>query len=473
MKNDIRKNKRTTEQSDLFSKDIKRKKSHAKGKKDSQSNDQKNHYKKLTTRIIVGTLVALALVFIVSIFITTNFMGSDSVVTETAYRTTISDTISTTGFVIRDEEFIAKNDKGVLVYQVSTGDKVTANGTIATIYNNETDAVNYQNICKIEDQIAELEALNGILGSSNVGLDSVNNRLDQKLTSFIQTINEREFSDIESVQSDLLTAIYRKQIITGDQKTFDSQIEQLNAEKAALETKTNDSIGSVNAKDSGYFVATVDGYENKFSVDDLSEITNSDINNIEADDIDDTKYIGKIIKGVNWYLACPVTFEQATSIKHNDASVNVKIPYASSELIPAKVISVNEFANEEKAVVILECNYMSPALAQIRNEAVEIQLETYEGLKVSKVALHDDTVSKTVTDDNGNESTTESIVQGVYVKYGSQLIFKPVYIVYSGEDFIICSETPEDEFVYNNSTVSLYDEVVVEGDDLYDGKLID
>ena len=441
--------------------------------KSKRSAEPKNSYKKLTKRIVIGVSVALILVFIVSVFVTTNFMGSDSVVTETAYRTTIADTINTTGFAVRDEVFIDSNKNGVLAYHVSTGEKVTAQGTIATIFNNENDAVNYQKIQDINKQIAELEALNGVMGSSNVGLDSVNNKLDQKLSAFIATINERDFLSIDGVQSDLLSAIYRKQIITGDHSNFDEQIEQLKSEKSQLESKTKDNVGSFVSEDSGYFVASVDGYENKFNISDLSEITNSKLQALEADEIDGNKYIGKIIKGVNWYLACPVSFEQATAIKHSDASVNVKIPYASSELIPAKVKYINEFANEEKAVVILECNFMSPALAQIRNEAVEIQLDTYQGLRVPKVALHDDTVKKTFTDENGKEVTTENVVQGVYVKFGSQLLFKQVYIIYSGDDFIICSETPEDDMLYNNSTVSLYDEVVVEGDDLYDGKIID
>lgn len=444
-------------------------------KRDSKkySSASKDNYKKLTKRIIIGVSVALVLVFIVSVFVTTNFMGSDSVVTETAYRTTIADTINTTGFVVRDEEFIDANKNGVLAYHVSTGDKVTANGTIATIFSNENDAINFQKIEDINEQIEELEALNSVMGSSNVGLDSVNNKLDQKLSAFIATINERDFLDIEDVQSDLLSAIYRKQIITGDHDNFDEQIEQLKNEKSQLESKSKNSIGAIVSEDSGYFVSTVDGYENKFNISELSEITNSKLEALEADSVDESKYIGKIIKGVNWYLACPVTFEQATAIKHSDASVNVKIPYASSELIPAKVVSINEFANEDNAVVILECNFMSPALAQIRNEAVEIQLDTYTGLKVPKVALHDDTVTKTFINENNEEVTSENVVQGVYVKFGSQLIFKQVFIIYSGDDFIICSETPENEMFYNNSTISLYDEVVVEGDDLYDGKLID
>lgn len=444
-----------------------------KSKYNKRTTEQRAATRKLTSRILVGVSVALVFIFVVFIFVTTNFMGSDSIVTETAFKTTVSDTISTTGFVIRDEEYINNTSNGVLAYQVTDGDKVTANGTIATIYKNEADAINFQSICEIDEEIAELKTLNNISNSVNVGLDSVNNQLDLRLAAFIECVNKRDFNNVSSIENDLLSAIYRKQIITGDQMNFDSNIALLEEEKAQLESGTNNSIGEIITKESGYFTSTIDGYEGLFSVDDLKVLGYSDIKDVKPADIDEDKYVGKIIKGVNWYLACPVTAEQAVAITHNSSSVSVRIPYATADLIPAKVVTVNQLSGEEMAVVVLECNYMSSALSQIRNESVEIKLNTYEGLKVSKKSLHDDYVTQTTVDENGNENSEDIKVQGVYVKYGRQLIFKQVYIVYSDEEYVICSDNPDSDVIISGSTLELYDEVVVEGDDLYDGKLID
>lgn len=438
-----------------------------------RSEDQKAATRKLTSRIVLGVGVALVLIFVVFIFVTTNFMGDDSIVTEVTNKDSIYNTINTTGFVIRSEDCIKNSANGVLVYQVDNGEKVTADGVIATVYKDESDVVDFQRICDIEEEIGELTELNNALSSANVGLDSVNNRLDQKLTSFIQNVNNRDFNNISVVTGDLLTAIYRKQLITGEQDNFDEKIEELKQEKDSLENRSKDSIGEIKTKNSGYFVTTIDGFEKSFNVQKLSQIKYSDIKGAKPAKVDDNKYIGKVIKGVNWYLACPITEEEAVAIKHNSSKISVKIPYANNESIPAKVVSVNQFSNEEKALVILECNYMNSALAQIRNEAVEVELNSYEGLKVSKKALHDDYVTVKTTDENGNETTEETKVQGVYVKYGNELIFKQVYIIYSGEDYVICSEDPGDDLLVNGTTLELYDEVVIEGDDLYDGKIID
>ncbi len=441
--------------------------------KRTKTKEESKIVRKRTSRIIIGVVSALALVFLVFIFVTTNFMGSDNLVVETTQRISVADTINTTGFVFREETYIDKNTDGFLVYQVSDGDKVTANGIIASVYNSEDEAIVYQKICDIDEEINDLKSLNNISNSVNIGLDTVNNQLDDRLVSFIDYINERNFDGITPIENELLSSIYRKQIITGDQDSFDDTIAELESEKSILEDKPHDSTGNIVTKKSGYFVSSIDGYESYISVDDMSQIKYSDLLDPKADKVDNSIYAGKIINGFSWYVACPVTNEEAVAINHSNSNVSVRISNAYNEPIPAKVVSVNQFANEDKSVVVLECSYMNSALAKVRNETVEIELNTYEGLKVSKNALHDDFITKTITNENGETKTEESKVQGVYVKYGSELIFKQVYIIYSGDDYVICSETPSEDLLYNGTTISLYDEVVVEGDDLYDGKLID
>ena len=229
-------------------------------------------------------------------------MGSDGIITEVTYKTIAHDTINTTGFVIRDEECIKNASNGVLVYQVENGEKITANGVIANVYKDEADAVNYQKICSLEEEIADLKELNSIMGASNVGLDSVNNKLDQRLTSFIECVNKRDFNAISDNESELLSAIYRKQIITGDQKNFDEQIAKLESEKESLENNNSGSTSTITTKDSGYFVSDIDGYESTFSVDELSQIKSSDLEKVKPIEFKPEDYVGKVIKVETWEM---------------------------------------------------------------------------------------------------------------------------------------------------------------------------
>lgn len=425
----------------------------------------------ITKRIILGVVIALVLVYIVFLFITTNFMGNNNIVTETAYNAKAYDIVESKALIVRDEEYLPSSGGGVLIYDVTDGDKVTADGVVATSYSSQEDVAAVQQAEELDERIAFLKSLNEVNNSTNVGIDSINSQINERLVTLMKSINSRDYSNIDSKEQDLLTSILRKQLLTGNQKNFDEKISELEAQRAAISTPSPN--GTIKAGSAGYFVSKVDGYENVIDVTKLDEVTVGDIESAQAEDIDSADYTGKLVKGVNWYLLCPVTKDEATALSHADEVIKVRLPSAIDGEIPAKILHVNSFSDSDKAVAVLQCNYMSDSLSKLRQENVEIIVNEYEGLKISKSALHDDDITYTVTDKDGNDTEQTARVQGVYVEYGAELVFRQVDIEYAGDDYIICNETPKDGVLLNGTTVSLYDKVVIEGGDLFNGKLID
>ena len=430
----------------------------------------KTNRSKLTKRILFGVAIALVLVYIVFLFITTNFLGNDNIVTETAYHAKAYDIVESKAIVARSEEYLQTGTSGVLVYDVSDGDKVTADGVVATAYASQDDVSALQQIKELDAQIEYLKSLSEVNSSANVGIDTINSQINERLTAVLKSVNARDFSNIRTSEDNLLTSILRKQILTGEQGDLSVKISELTAQRDAISAGA--SIGTVKAGSAGYFVSKVDGYEKTFDVTKLDELTVEDIENASASDINPDDYIGKIINGVNWYLLCPVTRDQATALSHADQNIKIRLPSAVDGEIPAKILHVNNVTNSDRAVAVIQCNYMNDALSKLRRENVEIIVNEYEGLKISKAALHDDDITYTVTDDAGNDTQKTERVQGVYVAYGAELVFKQVAITYAGDEYIICNEEPEPGVLLNGTTVSLYDKVVVEGGDLFNGKII-
>lgn len=430
----------------------------------------KTNRSKLTKRILIGVAIALVLVYIVFLFITTNFLGNDNIVTETAYHAKAYDIVESKAIVARSEEYLQTGTSGVLVYDVSDGDKVTADGVVATAYASQDDVSALQQIKALDAQIEYLKSLSEVNSSANVGIDTINSQINERLTAVLKSVNARDFSNIRTSEDNLLTSILRKQILTGEQGDLSVKISELTAQRDAISAGA--SIGTVKAGSAGYFVSKVDGYEKTFDVTKLDELTVEDIENASASDINPDDYIGKIINGVNWYLLCPVTRDQATALSHADQNIKIRLPSAVDGEIPAKILHVNNVTNSDRAVAVIQCNYMNDALSKLRRENVEIIVNEYEGLKISKAALHDDDITYTVTDDAGNDTQKTERVQGVYVAYGAELVFKQVAITYAGDEYIICNEEPEPGVLLNGTTVSLYDKVVVEGGDLFNGKII-
>lgn len=427
----------------------------------------------LTKRILIGVAVALVLVYIVFLFITTNFLGNNNIVTETAYHAKAYDVIESKGLVVRNEEYLQSSANGVLVYDVSDGNKVTANGVIATAYASQEDVTAIQQIEELDERIAFLESMVSSNASANVGIDTINSQIDERLVQVLQSVNAHDFGANMSIAEDnLLTSILRKQLLTGEQGNISEKISSLKAERDALNASCGAPTGTVKSTSAGYFVSKVDGYETCFDVTKLNEVTAEDVDNAAAADIDPSAYIGKVIEGVNWYLLCPVTADQAASLSHTESSIKVRLPSVLDEEIPASILYVNTAGDSDRAVAVLQCNYMSDALSKLRRENVEIIVNEYEGLKISKAALHDDEVTYYEEDEQGNDIEKKQLVQGVYTVYGAELLFKQVAILYAGDDYVICNEQPADGVLLNGSTVSLYDKVVIEGGDLFNGKII-
>ena len=424
----------------------------------------------ITKRILLGVAIALVLVYIVFLFITTNFMGNNNIVTETAYNYKAYDIVESRCYVARDEDYLPASSNGVLVYDVSDGDKVTSDGVIATAYATQEDVAALQQAEELDRKIEYLESLNSVNTSANIGIDTINGQINDRLLSVMKSINAHDYSGISHEEEDLLTSILRKQILTGEQGDISDKIADLKNQRAAISVGAP--TGTVKAGSAGYFVSKVDGYEKTFDITKLDELTVDDIENASPAEIDPEAYTGKIIKNVNWYLLCPVTADEATALSHADQTVKIRLPSAVDGEIPAKIIGVNAHADGERAVAIIQCNYMNDALSKLRRENIEIIVNEYEGLKISKAALHDDDITYTTTDDKGNDTEHTERVQGVYVVYGVELVFKQVAIDYSGDDYIICNPAPKEGTLLNGSTVSLYDKVVVEGGDLFNGKII-
>lgn len=425
---------------------------------------------KITKRILLGIAIALVLMYIVFLFITTNFLGNNNIATETAYMSKAYDIVESRCVIARDEEYLPSGSDGVLVYDVSDGDKVTADGVIATAYASQDDVAAIQQAEELDQKIEYLESLNAVNASANVGIDTINGQINERLISLMKSVNAHDYANISGVEQDLMTSILRKQILTGEQGNFEDKIADLKNQRAAI--TIGSPVGTVKAGSAGYFVSKVDGYEKTFDVSKLDEITVEDIENAAPTEIDPAAYTGKVIKNVNWYLLCPVTADEATALSHADETVKIRLPSAIDGEIPAKIVRVNTFGDGQKAVAILQCNYMSDALSKLREENVEIIVNEYDGLKISKSALHDDDITYTVEDDKGNDVEKTEHVQGVYVVYGVELVFKQVAIEYASDEYIICNPTPEDGALLNGTTVALYDKVVVEGGDLFDGKII-
>lgn len=424
--------------------------------------------KLLFKRILIAVLSILAVVYVVYLLVSSNF---DMYPTENAVQVTVNDTIHSNGFIIRDETVIENSSRGVLSYSLSDGEAVKSSGEIAKIYSTDSDAAAQSKADILEEKVNSLKNLQNVNAGNTTGIDTINNDINNSIVSLYNLVNNNDITKIGSNINSLITSINRQQVFTGKADNFDAEIAELESQISTLRNTSGKSIGTISAPKAGYFSAHCDGYENSIKFTDIDKIKLNDLENIKSSDVS-SSVAGKVVNDVEWYIACKVTADEATELNLWDGDATVLFSNASSETIPASVERVYQETKDSDGLLILKCNYMNSELIDTRNEPIEIGLGTYSGLRISKKAIHDDIVTKTTTDENGNKHTEEKKVQGVYVLYCSEMNFKQISILYAEDDYVICDTNPDSDVLFNGETVSLYDKVIVEGEGMYDGKVI-
>jgi len=119
--------------------------------------------------------------------------------------------------------------------------------------------------------------------------------------------------------------------------------------------------------------------------------------------------------------------------------------YSSVGDIPARVAEIKSDETSDEVVVIFSVERLNPEIALLRNENVTIKFYNYSGIKVDRSSL------RLV---NGE--------LGVYIKYGDVVKFRKINIIYETEDYIVSGLTDS-----GDSYLSMYDEIIVTGKDLY------
>ncbi len=376
------------------------------------------------------------------------------------YETT--DGISVIGVIIRDEDIVKSNYSGAMHFEIADSERVSKGGVIAGIYASHDQSVAASEIDAVKAQIKSIEEIHKYNDLNAVDLGLINSRIYASVNNIIRASGAGNYSTAYNYKSELLTLINRKQMATGEVKDFSQQLTALNERLSQLKTQLGQPIGTINSEQAGYFISEADGYETVLNTQILADISPEFLDSLSPSKIQDSSVIGKIVSDHTWYIAASVTLSDSMQFKQGE-SLTIKIPLKVNSEIDVKVDRINISAGDDRAVVIFSCQEMSSELSRIRTTSMTVIKNRYSGLKVSSKALR--FVNKQSTDANG--SVTSTPVTGIYVLSGMTAHFVPVEVLYSNSSYAICRETKED------GQLKIYDEIIVKGKNLYDGKIID
>ena len=391
--------------------------------------------------VMGGMLLALAAVYIVLQLYT--ILGR-TYQTETAISASMEDTVPLSGIAMFDA--VPVSGGGSLGYLVEDGERVTEGTVLAEIYTDPAQSTQREELDRL-DRIIDLLTKSENSVGSDLALLTAQTRT--ALLNLLDQLDTASYTGMSDAIDEFLLAQNRLQISTGQSSGFTATLADLQTQRDAAAAAL-EGLQTITADRNGYFISTAAALPLDLTEDTLKSDTAAALSERLQQEIPTTgsDLAGRIVTGFSWrfYGVCDLDtaarFDGVTSVK-------IRVPGKQDEALDATVTELAADETAGLAKITLECRTINADVLRLGREDAEIVLNTYEGIRVSKRAMH-------IVDGE----------RGVYVKYGSLQRFRRIVVLFEDENYLLLDPEAED------NEVRLYDEIIVEGPNLQDGGLV-
>ncbi len=403
--------------------------------------------------VICTVLVVAAFVYLFHDVLT---MNKNSYDTETADEVTEQEKISLKAFLVRDEEYINQKTTGTVVPLIKDGMRVASGDAVARVCNSSEDAAAVSKLVETKESLARYQEISEQTELNALDMEKLNKAIDASYTELLKTANNGDFSDLTKNTEELENKLASKQILKDGTINLTDKFNKLNAEIQSLEAK-NINTSDVIAPLSGYYISNLDGYEGAMDYDKIDSLTVSDAEKLFERKPDDVSgQMGKIVGSYKWYLVTVMDGKYSLVLNEGD-KMKINMPYYGFKNVEVVVEKISK-TDGGKVAVAFSCNMMNETYANMRIENIELVFREFTGYKVNSSSIHREK-------DEKNED-----IDVVYILRGDIMNARKIEIIYDAGDYVVVSEDTEAKNGFR--PIKRYDEVIVKGRNLSDGKSI-
>ena len=337
-----------------------------------------------------------------------------SVSVSVAYTGQVTDSLSVTGWVVRQETPLP-DTSGTLLRQVQEGEKVHAGQTVAMAYASKSAL---EVVSRLEDTELKLQQLQFARSSfldSDAALKVDSDISDSILRLHIATA-DGDYATATQEMSAMKTAVLKRSYSYESLEQIDQAIAQTRSDISSLQNQLS-GAASVKTAVAGIYSGSTDGSEEALTPDFLTDVTPARLDALSTGSA--VKSAGKIITDNTWYFAANIPAQQARELQVGQ-EVTLRLSKGLQQDTPAYVQSISAEEDGQVAVVLSCTRYISQ-VTLLRHQQGEILLREYKGLRVPSAALR--------MDEDGSLQ--------LFCRLGAYVYSKPVDLVYRGDGFCL------------------------------------
>ena len=236
---------------------------------------------------------------------------------------------------------------------------------------------------------------------------------------------------------------------------FTDEIAALQAERTSLVSGLGACLESVVTPVSGYYYASLDGYESVFTADFLTDsaLTYSALTEkLRAQPVEESRAAGKIVTDSLWFLVCTLDREYLETYENAD-SCTVYFSAGEEYRLDMEIYSILE--GGDRFAIILSTWEMPSGFDFSRTQTVQLRTAEYTGFQIPVSAVR-------VVDG----------ITGVYVLDGSTVAFRPISTLVVSDGYYIAETDPQQDPPDGYQWLAQHENLITEGRALYDGKVL-
>ena len=398
----------------------------------------------------------LWLIILIGIVLTiwiVNMILHTPVRTQLAESIVCEDKIDTTGILVRDETVYLTGIDGEMVSDVNEEQRVASGEKIATVYASDIDISIREELSSINEEISALER--AMQRSRTMGDDVMMSDMQIRSTvgEIISMAERGNYSGIRLIKEELSFLINnRSEDYNGEVSQRQVRLDELKSRKEQLEKSISASKNDIYASLGGVYSSLIDGYEDVLTTSAIESMTigtykytlagipntASQSNRLASGDV-----VCKIVDNSQWMLAATISEREAYGMTPG-LNVQLRVNSLASTTFQGRVVRVSEPENGEVLVVVSANRYIA-TIYSARKVEFSIIRGTYRGIGVPTSAMRS----------VGGE-------QGVFISSNGVARFRPAKEIFKKDGVSVVI----------SDKLKLYDNVIVNGKDIEEGKIL-
>lgn len=405
--------------------------------------------KKVSGLIVTFAIILFIVYFLFSVI--PSLLFTEDYTVERVEEFTYNEATEFDGIVIRQEEVLETlNPFEVLIYNLKDGERTAVDTSIAMFSETKFSDEDMLKLYSLNRNIEVLEkTLNSVVTSDAPSLDI---GFKKSLNDYLNVCSSQSMQEIITFADKLQTSSNKKNIFFKGDDIYKKLLEENKKERTEIISSYMGKEQIVYSPCAGYFFSGYDGFEylTPEIVKTLTPEKMEDILKSEGKAHYPT-YIGKVQTSPYWLFSGNLPASKAKDLQVGKvAYLEFSFEDGSHKTLLTHVYE-KSYENNGKVTVTFRCGTTTQKELSLRKETCKLVHNTYSGLKVSNSSLR-------VVDGT----------DGVYAVIGQKIVFKPVEIIYSGEDFSLVAAKSDS----NTRKLTINDEIVCGGKDMFDGKIV-